>query len=169
MNLEARGTPRHATSSQLFLYMLSIHGDEHFMRQALLLAKQAYEEGEIPIGAVVVSQFRIIGKGYNQTERLQDPTAHAEMLAITAACETLGTKYLPECTLYVTVEPCPMCAGAIRWAQMGKVLFGAGEEKFGSIHFQPSLYHPKTQIESGILAAECASLMQNFFRSRRSS
>ncbi|MEL6849109.1 MAG: nucleoside deaminase, partial [Bacteroidota bacterium] len=92
--------------------MLSVEKDEHFMRQALLLAEQAFEEDEVPIGAVVVSDFRIIGKGYNQTERLQDPTAHAEMLAITAACEYMGSKYLPDCTLFVTVEPCPMCAGA---------------------------------------------------------
>ncbi len=147
--------------------MLTIHTDEHFMKQALKLAAQAAEEGEVPIGAVVVSQFRIIGKGYNQTERLQDPTAHAEMLAITAACEHLGSKYLQDCTLFVTIEPCPMCAGAIRWAQLDRVVFGAGEEKFGSVHIRPSLFHPKTTVEGGLLETEAASLMKQFFRSKR--
>lgn len=148
--------------------MLSVQTDEYFMRQALLLAEQAAEEGEIPIGAVVVSQYQIIGKGYNQTERLQDPTAHAEMLAITAACTSLGSKYLQECTIYVTVEPCVMCAGAIRWAQLGRVVYGASEEKFGSVHQQPRIFHPKSSVEGGILKQEAATLMQNFFRSRRS-
>ncbi|MDP5170205.1 MAG: nucleoside deaminase [Bacteroidia bacterium] len=147
--------------------MLSIHTDEHFMRQALQLAERAAEEGEVPIGAVVVSQFRIIGKGYNQTERLQDPTAHAEMLAITAACEHLRSKYLRDCTLYVTIEPCPMCAGALRWAQLERVVYGAGEEKFGSVHVRPSLFHPKTMVEGGLMEHDCAAIMQEFFRSRR--
>lgn len=147
--------------------MLSVQTDEYFMKQALQLAERAAEEGEIPIGAVVVSQFRIIGKGYNQTEKLQDPTAHAEMLAITAACTTLGAKYLQDCTIFVTVEPCVMCAGAIRWAQVGRVVYGASEEKFGSVHQRPVIYHPKSTVEGGVLKLEAASLMQNFFRSRR--
>lgn len=148
--------------------MLSVQTDEYFMKQALQLAEQAAEEGEVPIGAIVVSQFRIIGKGYNQTEKLQDPTAHAEMLAITAACTTLGAKYLQDCTIFVTVEPCVMCAGAIRWAQVGRVVYGASEEKFGSVHQHPRIYHPKSAIEGGVLKLEAATLMQNFFRSRRS-
>ena len=142
--------------------------DEFFMKQALRLAQQAAEEGEIPIGAVVVSQSRIIGKGYNQTERLNDPTAHAEMIAITAACETLGSKYLQECTIFVTVEPCVMCAGAIRWAQIGRIVYGASEEKFGSVHQSPPIYHPKSTIEGGLMEVESAQLMKDFFRSRRS-
>jgi tRNA(adenine34) deaminase len=142
--------------------------DEYFMRQALLLAEQALEEEEIPIGAVVVSQNRILGKGYNQTERLQDPTAHAEMLAITAACEHLGSKYLPGCTIYVTIEPCPMCAGALRWAQAGRLVFGAKEPKTGYSQVSPKLLHPKTQVAQGPLEAECSALMQRFFRHKRS-
>ncbi len=148
--------------------MLSIHTDEYFMKQALQLAEQAFEEEEIPIGAVVVSQYRIIGKGYNQTERLQDPTAHAEMLAITAATQSLGSKYLQDCTLFVTLEPCVMCAGAIRWAQIGRVVYGAREEKFGSLHLKPAIYHPKTDIQGGVMEAESAALMKTFFHSRRS-
>lgn len=147
--------------------MLSIHTDEHFMRQALLQAEQAYEEGEVPIGAVVVCDFRIIGKGYNQTERLQDPTAHAEMIAITAACEYLGHKYLQDCTLFVTIEPCPMCAGALRWAQVSKIVFGATEPKFGHSRHVPSLLHPKTEVLGGLMETECALLMKEFFQSRR--
>ncbi len=137
------------------------------MEQAIKLAEQAYEEEEVPIGAIVVSQNRIIGKGYNQTERLFDPSAHAEMLAITAACDYLGSKYLKDCTLYVSVEPCSMCAGALRWSQIGQVVYGASEPKFGFRRYQPMLLHPKTEIKGGILEEECASLMQNFFRSRR--
>lgn len=148
--------------------MLSVQTDEYFMKQALQLAERAAEEGEIPIGAVVVSNFRIIGKGYNQTERLQDPTAHAEMLAITAACTSLGSKYLRDCSLFVTVEPCVMCAGAIRWAQLDRIVFGAHEPKFGSVDQQPSVFHPKSEIVGGIMEAEAAALMQNFFRSKRS-
>lgn len=147
--------------------MLSVQTDEYFMRQALQLAERAAEEGEVPIGAVVVSQFRIIGKGYNQTERLQDPTAHAEMVAITAACESLGSKYLPDCTLFVTVEPCPMCAGAIRWAQLSRVVYGTSEEKFGHTRYTPGLLHPKTEVATGVLAVEAAALMRDFFRQRR--
>ncbi|MEZ4777076.1 MAG: nucleoside deaminase [Bacteroidia bacterium] len=147
--------------------MLSIHTDEYFMRQALLQAERAYEEGEVPIGAVVVSNFRIIGKGYNQTEKLQDPTAHAEMIAITAACEYLGSKYLTDCTLFVTVEPCPMCAGALRWSQVERIVYGADEPKTGFSRHSPSLIHPKTQILSGMMETDCRTLMQEFFRAKR--
>ncbi len=144
--------------------------DEKFMRIALEEAEAAAREGEIPIGAVVVSRGRVIGRGHNMTEALNDVTAHAEMLAITAAANTLGGKYLPDCTLYVTVEPCPMCAGAIGWSQMGRVVFGTRDTKRGCLsHFAPtrSPFHPKTIIESGILEEECRETMQNFFRQLR--
>lgn len=147
--------------------MLSIHSDDHFMRQAYLQAEQAYREEEVPIGAVVVSNYRIIGKGYNQVERLQDPTAHAEMLAITAACETMGSKFLDECTLFVTIEPCPMCAGALAWTRVGRIVYGAREKKFGYSRFGPSMLHPKTIVQGGILSEECAELMRAFFAERR--
>ncbi|WNJ21143.1 nucleoside deaminase [Pontibacter sp. G13] len=147
--------------------MLSIHSDDHFMRQALMLAEQAYEEGEIPIGAVVVANYRIVGKGYNQTERLHDPTAHAEMLAITAACEYFGAKYLQDCTLFVTIEPCVMCAGAIKWAQLGRVVYGASEPKTGFSRHQPSLLHPKTIVQGGVESDACRGLMQAFFQEKR--
>lgn len=147
--------------------MLSIHSDEHFMRQAYLLAEQAYDEDEIPIGAVIVTDYQIIGKGYNQTERLQDPTAHAEMIAITAACDYLGFKYLQHCTLYVTIEPCAMCAGALRWSQMDRLVYGSEEPKVGFSNYQPSLLHPRTVISSGVMANECRALMQKFFASKR--
>jgi tRNA(adenine34) deaminase len=137
------------------------------MQQAILLAERAYEEEEIPIGAVVVSNYRIIGKGYNQVERLQDSTAHAEMLAITAACEHLGNKYLNDCTLFVTIEPCPMCAGALAWARIGRIVYGAREQKFGYSRFNPSLLHPKTVVQGGILAEDCAALIQAFFADKR--
>lgn len=147
--------------------MLSIHTDEHFMREAYRQAQRAFDAGEVPIGAVVVCDYRIIGKGYNQTELLQDPTAHAEMLAITAATEYLGSKYLQDCSLFVTIEPCPMCAGALRWAQMGRVVFGAAEPKTGFSRHQPSLLHPKTLLSAQVMEAECAALMQEFFQQRR--
>ena len=147
--------------------MLSIHTDEHFMRQAYQLAEQAYEESEVPIGAVVVCDYQIIGKGYNQTERLQDPTAHAEVLAITAACEFMGSKYLPDCTLFVTIEPCAMCAGAIRWAQIGRVVYGASEEKFGFSRYKPFLLHPKTLVSAGVMEYKCAEIMRSFFQQKR--
>lgn len=141
--------------------------DERFMLMALKEAEQAVAEGEVPIGAVVVSQDRIISRAYNQTERLHDVTAHAEMLAITAAAEALGGKYLPECTLYVTVEPCVMCAGAIGWAQVGRVVYGIGEDKRGYKRFAPNALHPKATVTSGVLADECKALMTDFFRKRR--
>ena len=127
----------------------------------------AAEEDEVPIGAVIVCRGRIIGKGRNMTERLNDPTAHAEMIAITAATEAMGGKYLNDCTLYVTVEPCPMCAGALAWSQIGRVVYGADDPKRGFSLFSPSLMHPKTEIVSGILAEECGNLVTDFFRNKR--
>jgi tRNA(adenine34) deaminase len=141
--------------------------DEYFMRQALRQAEMAFEAGEVPIGAVVVSESQIIGKGHNQTEMLQDPTAHAEMIAITAACQNLGSKYLPDCTLYVTVEPCVMCAGALRWAQVGRIIFGAAEPKTGFSRFGGGILHPKALVTSGVLEEACKGLMVDFFREKR--
>lgn len=142
-------------------------GDEYFMQQALKLAQQAFEEDEVPIGAVVVWNQRIIGKGYNQTEKLHDVTAHAEMIALTAAFESIGGKYLDECTLYVTIEPCPMCAGALAWARPTRVVYGAPEPKFGFSRFQPSLLHKKTALIGGVSQEQCAELMRRFFRNKR--
>lgn len=141
--------------------------DERYMREALREAMFAAEEDEVPIGAVIVCRGRIIGKGRNMTERLNDPTAHAEMIAITAATEAMGGKYLNDCTLYVTVEPCPMCAGALAWSQIGRVVYGADDPKRGFSLFSPSLMHPKTEIVSGILAEECGNLVTDFFRNKR--
>jgi len=141
--------------------------DEYFMNAALQLAEQAAEAGEIPVGAVVVSNNRIIGKGYNQTERLQDVTAHAEILAISAASNYLHAKYLTDCTLYVTLEPCVMCVGALFWAQISRLVIGANDEKRGYARIQPSLLHPKTRLVTGILADESTALLTQFFRERR--
>ena len=137
------------------------------MQQALHLAQQAAAEGEIPVGAIVVCQQRVIGKGYNQTERLQDVTAHAEMMAITAASDYLGAKYLTDCTLYVTLEPCVMCAGAIFWTQLGRVVFGAADEKRGFTKISKTILHPKTLLAGGILAQESRQLLLDFFRGLR--
>lgn len=144
-----------------------IPNDEQMMREALREAREALAEGEIPIGAVIACRGRIIGRGHNMTERLHDPTAHAEMIAITAATEAMGGKYLPDCTLYVTVEPCPMCAGALNWAQIGRIVYGAIAPKRGSSLFSPSLHHPKTGVEGGVLGEECGTLMKEFFESKR--
>ena len=141
--------------------------DEKFMREALREAYAAADAGEIPIGAVVVWKGRIIGRGHNQTERLHDTTAHAEMLAITAATESMGGKYLSDCTLYVTVEPCPMCAGAMAWAQLGRVVYGAPDQRRGYSLFYPSLLHPRTEAVGGILQEECVQLMLDFFKDKR--
>ena len=141
--------------------------DERYMQEALREARMALEEDEVPIGAVIVCRGRIIGKGHNMTERLHDPTAHAEMIAITAATEALGGKYLNDCTLYVTVEPCPMCSGALNWAQIGRIVYGAGDPKRGGSLYSPSLLHPKTEVRSGVLAAECTELMTGFFKEKR--
>lgn len=137
------------------------------MRQALREARCALEEGEVPIGAVVVAGDRIVGRGHNLVERLGDPTAHAEMQALTAATSTLGGKYLPECTLYVTVEPCIMCAGAIGWAQVGRVVWGADDAKKGYRRYSESVFHPRAEVCSGVLAGECEELMTSFFASLR--
>lgn len=147
--------------------MLSVYTDEHFMREALRQAQQAFEEGEIPVGAVVVSNNKIIARAYNQTERLNDVTAHAEMLALTAAANYLGGKYLSDCTLYVTLEPCNMCAGALYWGQLKKLIIGAPDEQRGYSRMTPSLLHPKTEVVSGLMEAECKALVDNFFRQLR--
>ena len=141
--------------------------DDYFMRQALAEARRALAAGEVPIGAVVVLAGEIIGRGGNQTEQLRDVTAHAEMLAITAAANRLGNKYLTHCTLYVTVEPCVMCAGASAWAQVGRLVFGADEPKTGYRRHALGLLHPRTQVLAGVCAAECAELMQAFFERKR--
>lgn len=141
--------------------------DEKFMREALREAEAARAQGEIPIGAVVVWKGRIIGRGHNETERLRDTTAHAEMIAITAASEAMGGKYLTDCTLYVTVEPCPMCAGALAWSQISRIVYGAPDVRRGYSLFTPSLLHPRTQTSSGVLQEECAALMLDFFKSKR--
>ncbi|MBQ3245220.1 MAG: nucleoside deaminase [Bacteroidales bacterium] len=141
--------------------------DEKFMKDALREAGAAAAEDEVPIGAVIVCRGRIIGKGHNMTERLNDPTAHAEMIAITAATEAIGGKYLNDCTLYVTVEPCPMCAGALAWSQIGRVVYGASDPKRGFSQFTPSLMHPKTAVVSGVLEDECGSLVSDFFKNKR--
>ncbi|WP_300724540.1 nucleoside deaminase [uncultured Bacteroides sp.] len=141
--------------------------DNFYMKQALSEARKAADRGEVPVGAVVVCRDRIIARAHNLTETLNDVTAHAEMQAITAAANALGGKYLNDCTLYVTVEPCVMCAGAIAWAQMGKVVFGAADEKRGFLKYAPEALHPKTELVQGVLADECAGLMKDFFRKRR--
>lgn len=141
--------------------------DNYFMNQALAEAKLAFEKDEVPIGAVVVCNNRIIARAHNLTETLNDVTAHAEMQAITAAANVLGGKYLDECTLYVTIEPCPMCAGALGWAQMQRIVFGADDKKKGYSLFSTSVLHPKTEITQGVLAEECSALMRAFFEKRR--
>ena len=141
--------------------------DDYFMDIALGLAEEAAEDGEIPVGAVVVCRNRIIGKGRNQTERLKDVTAHAELLAITAAANYLGGKYLTDCTLYVTLEPCVMCAGALFWAQVGRLVIGAPDAKRGYSRITPSVLHPKTRLDTGILATESQALLAKFFQRLR--
>lgn len=141
--------------------------DDYFMEIALGLAEEAAEDGEIPVGAVVVCRNRIIAKARNQTERLNDVTAHAELVAITAAANYLGGKYLTDCTLYVTLEPCVMCAGALFWAQVGRLVIGAADPKRGYSRVTPSLLHPKTRLEAGILADESQVLLAKFFRRLR--
>ena len=141
--------------------------DHYFMKQALQEAQKAYEKGEVPVGAVVVSQERIIARAHNLTETLNDVTAHAEMQAVTAAANLLGGKYLTDCTLYVTLEPCIMCAGALGWSQISRIVYGASDERRGYSEFAPKSLHPKTQISKGILADECLALIKDFFKSRR--
>ena len=141
--------------------------DAYYMSLALKQAERALEEEEIPVGAVVVCQGKIVAKAYNQTEMLTDVTAHAEMLAITSAAQTIGAKYLKDCTLYVTLEPCLMCAGAIYWSQLGRLVFGASEDKRGFLSQGKDILHPKTEVIAGILADESALLLKEFFSMRR--
>lgn len=144
-----------------------MNNDNHYMKQALAEARLAADRGEVPVGAVVVSHGRIIARAHNLTETLTDVTAHAEMQAITAAASALGGKYLNECTLYVTVEPCPMCAGALGWAQLGRLVYGADDTKRGYHIYAPGVLHPKTTVTSGVMADEAGALMTEFFRRRR--
>ena len=143
--------------------------DRYFMQHALQQAKKAYEEDEVPVGAVVVLQDKIISRGYNQVEKLNDSTAHAEIIALTAAFNYLGSKYLPDASIYITVEPCIMCAGALYWCKIGKIIFGASDQKNGYKHItrETSPFHPKTIVTDGILADEAAELMKSFFRRKR--
>ena len=141
--------------------------DEQYMKQALQEAHKAFSEGEVPIGAVIVCRGQVIARGHHLTERLHDVTAHAEMQAITAATEYLGGKYLTDCTLYVTVEPCIMCAGALGWSQIPRVVYGAADEKRGFRRFAPQALHPRCEVVSGVLEDECATLMKTFFQHKR--
>lgn len=141
--------------------------DAEYMKEAIKEANKALAMGEVPIGAVVVCNGRIIGRGHNQTETLTDVTAHAEIIALSAATQTLGAKYLTNCTLYVTVEPCCMCAGALAWAQLARLVYGASDEKRGYARCHPSILHPKTIITQGILADECSQLVLDFFKGKR--
>ncbi|MCQ2114620.1 MAG: nucleoside deaminase [Bacteroidales bacterium] len=141
--------------------------DNRFMLEALKEARMAAEEDEVPIGAVITCNGQIIARGHNMTEMLNDPTAHAEMLSLTAATNAIGGKYLTGCTIYVTVEPCPMCAAALAWAQISRIVYGAPDPKRGYTRFSPSLLHPKTEVTSGVLADVCGELVSDFFRNKR--
>ncbi len=146
---------------------MDLYSDEYFMREALKEAARALESGEVPVGAVVVCRNRVIARGHNQTERLTDATAHAEMLSVTAAANYLGSKYLSECTLYVTLEPCVMCAGALHWTQLQKLVYGASDPQRGFSLVSTPLLHPKTEVVKGIKAPECKALIDTFFKSIR--
>lgn len=146
---------------------LSVFSDDHYMKQALLEARKAAAAGEVPVGAVVTCAGQIIARGYNQVEQLQDVTAHAEIIALTAASNYLGSKYLPDCTLYVTLEPCVMCAGALQWAQLGRLVYGAADEKGGFMRFGKRMLHPRTKVAYGIMEAEARSMLTAFFQLRR--
>ena len=146
---------------------MNIMTDIDYMKQALVEAKKAFDKDEVPIGAVVVCKGRIIARAHNLTEMLNDVTAHAEMQAITSAANNIGGKYLNDCTLYVTVEPCPMCAGAIGWSQLGKLVYGAEDEKRGYHRYAPDVLHPKTEVVSGVCADEATALMKEFFKNKR--
>ncbi len=152
-----------------YIYLRRYMTDEYFMQQALKEAHSAFEEGEVPVGAVVVLQQRVIARGYNQVEKLNDPTAHAEMIALTSAFNFLGSKYLVDASLYVTVEPCLMCAGALYWSKISRIVWGADDEKNGHHHVTGanSPFHPKTELLNGVLKDECALLMKEFFKARR--
>jgi len=140
--------------------------DEYFMAEALKLAEKALQEDEVPIGAIIVSNNGIIAKSHNLVEKLHDPTAHAEMQAITAACNHFGAKYLPDCTMYVTVEPCPMCAAALYWSQIGRLVYGASDPKMGYTRYQ-GMVHPKTEVKKNVLAEKSSRLLVNFFKGKR--
>jgi len=141
--------------------------DEYFMKEALKEAQKAFDLDEIPVGAIIVAGNKIIARAHNLTETLNDATAHAEMQAVTSATEYLGAKYLNECTLYVTLEPCMMCAGALNWSQIGRVVYGASDDKRGYNKYKPAILHPKTEIISGVLENECAALLKDFFEKKR--
>lgn len=147
--------------------MINVYTDTYFMKQALIEAQKAFDKGEVPVGAVIVSQNRIIARAHNDTEQLTDVTAHAEMMAITAAAQYLGSKYLQDCTLYVTLEPCLMCAGALAWAQLGKLVYGAVDEKRGFMTIGREVLHPRTKVAYGILMEECSALLSDFFSQLR--
>lgn len=147
--------------------MIDPYSDEHFMKLALKEAEAALAKDEVPVGAVVVSGNQIIARGHNLTETLNDVTAHAEMQAITAAANHIGGKYLKKCTLYVTMEPCVMCAGALFWSQIDKVVYGARDDKRGATHLKENVFHPKTEVVGGVMEEECSKLVTDFFRSKR--
>lgn len=147
--------------------MIEPFNDEYFMKKAFSEALLAFEKGEVPVGAVVVANQKIIARAHNLTETLNDVTAHAEMQAITAAANFMGGKYLNDCTLYITLEPCVMCAGALGWSQIGKIVYGTADEKRGYKKFAAKSLHPKTEVIGGILAVECSELLQEFFRQKR--
>jgi len=151
----------------LLISMINLFNDEYYMKIALKEAQQAYRKGEVPVGAVVLTERRIIVRAHNLTETLNDVTAHAEMQAITAAANYLGGKYLDDCTLYITLEPCLMCAGALSWARIGRIVFGASDEKKGYSKYAKNIFHPKTEIVSGILEEECSELVTEFFKQKR--
>lgn len=146
---------------------MELFSDEYFMNMAYKEAQKAYDEKEVPVGAVVVSKNHVIAKAHNQTEMLNDATAHAEILAITGAMSYLGNKYLNECTLYVTLEPCVMCAGALKWSQIGKVIFAAEDHKHGFMRYGKELLHPKTKLEYGVMEAPCSGILKEFFAGKR--
>ncbi|MDX1476703.1 MAG: nucleoside deaminase [Saprospiraceae bacterium] len=147
--------------------MVELYSDTYFMQQAFREAQEAYARDEVPVGAVLVSQDQIIARGHNSVELLNDVTAHAEMIAITSGMQHLGSKYLPECTLYVTLEPCPMCAGALKWSQIGRVVYGASDDKGGFMRFGKAMLHPSTQLEFGVMYDECSALLSDFFAEKR--
>ena len=149
------------------IMMLSIHSDDYFMKEAFREATFAAENGEVPVGAVLVCDNRIIARGSNRTEQLGDITAHAEIIAITAAADFLGSKYLTDCTLFVTLEPCSMCAGALYWSQISRVVYGASDEKRGFMKFGKAMLHPQTKLSYGVMEAQCRQLLQDFFSHKR--
>ncbi len=147
--------------------MFTVFDDNHFMREAMKQAQMAFEEDEIPVGAVIVLDHHIIARAYNRTEQLKDVTAHAEIMAITAASDYLGSKYLKDCTLFVTLEPCLMCAGALKWAQIGRIVYAAGDDKQGFMRYGKEVLHPSTQLAYGVMQQESSRLLRTFFKAKR--